>query len=107
MPENTDNLPMELIFRGLALAIAPYLTDIIGHSQPQGPRSLNERESHEYLGIGRTKFRELLKTGQIPQAFKCGGTNHWLREWLDNYLDQTSGKQPNHVQRLPKSKRPS
>jgi predicted DNA-binding transcriptional regulator AlpA len=114
MAENFDSSFLEgfeLIRRGIAIWLAPVVLEAIAQGEPQGPRSLSERDSCEYLGIGRTKFRELWDpkkpgtTPELPRPFKCGGTHHWMREDLDRYLNKQSGKSPSHVQRLPKEKR--
>jgi excisionase family DNA binding protein len=50
------------------------------------PAVLNPREAARYIGVGRTKFFELLKDGQIP-AKKAGKLRLVRVKNLDAWID--------------------
>ncbi|TWT35881.1 hypothetical protein KOR34_07770 [Posidoniimonas corsicana] len=50
------------------------------------PAAMGIRHCCEYLDIGRTKFGEIVKAGELPKPFQLGGRPHWLREDLDRYV---------------------
>ena len=47
------------------------------------PRGLGLEEAARYLGIGRTKFTELVDAGRLPRAKKIDGRKVWDRIALD------------------------
>jgi excisionase family DNA binding protein len=47
------------------------------------PRGLGLEEAARYLGIGRTKFTELVDRGSLPRAKKIDGRKVWDRIALD------------------------
>ena len=50
------------------------------------PRLLRTEAAAYYVGLGRTKFLELVGSGQIPQPSK-EDPPRWKREDLDDYAD--------------------
>ena len=47
------------------------------------PRGLGIEEAARYLGIGRTKFTELVERGRLPRAKRIDGRKVWDRIALD------------------------
>lgn len=47
------------------------------------PRGLGLEEAARYLGIGRTKFTEMVDRGRLPRAKKIDGRKVWDRIALD------------------------
>lgn len=47
---------------------------------------MSAEEAARYLGIGRTKFEELVKDGRMPKAKKIDGRRVWDRFALDVYF---------------------
>lgn len=50
-------------------------------------RSLSREEAATYVGIGATKFDQLVKTKRMPQPFKIDGRVLWDIRRLDEVLD--------------------
>lgn len=44
-------------------------------------------EASAYLGMGQTKFRELVAAGRIAQPSEADGLVRWERRDLDDYAD--------------------
>ena len=51
------------------------------------PRGLRADDAAEYLGIGKTKFLELVDRGTIPRAVIIDGIKIWDRFDLDAVID--------------------
>ena len=47
------------------------------------PRGLSRVQSAEYIGVGPTKFDELVADGRIPRPTRIDGRNVWDRVKLD------------------------
>jgi len=47
------------------------------------PRGLNREEAARYIGIGTTKFDELVADGRMPKPKRVDGRNVWDRIALD------------------------
>lgn len=47
------------------------------------PRGLNREEAARYIGVGTTKFDELVKDGRMPQGKRVDGRVIWDRYKLD------------------------
>lgn len=54
---------------------------------PFPPRLLRAAEAAGYLGMGLTKFRELVAAGRIAQPTEADGLVRWERRDLDDYAD--------------------
>jgi predicted DNA-binding transcriptional regulator AlpA len=66
------------------------------------PRGLNREEAARYVGVGTTKFDELIRARQMPKPRQIGGRTVWDRVELDiafselphqgagNFFDQAS-----------------
>jgi excisionase family DNA binding protein len=54
---------------------------------PAEKRGFTAAEARRYLGIGKSKFFDLLNSGQL-KARRDGGRLLFLRSDLDNYLDR-------------------
>lgn len=51
------------------------------------PRLMRATEAAAYLGMGVTKFRELVKQGRIAPPSEDDGLIRWDRADLDDYAD--------------------
>jgi predicted DNA-binding transcriptional regulator AlpA len=47
------------------------------------PRGLSRVQAAEYIGIGATKFDELVASGTMPKPKRIGGRTVWDRVRLD------------------------
>ncbi len=55
--------------------------DILPVSCP--PRGLSREQSAEYVGVGTTKFDEMVADGRMPKPKRVDGRNVWDRLALD------------------------
>lgn len=55
------------------------------------PHAIREQDAAKYLGVGRTKFRELVKEGQLPPAYWLGGVKVWITTELERSFDHLIG----------------
>lgn len=62
------------------------------------PRGLSRREAAAYIGIGTTKFDELIASGLMPRPKIIGERRVWDREALDTAFaalpDETGARTP-------------
>lgn len=49
-------------------------------------RGLTREEASAYIGVGVTKFDELVATGQMPVPKRIGSRRIWDRYQLDEYF---------------------
>lgn len=56
-------------------------------ASPVLPRLMRAAEAAAYLGMGLTKFRELVAAGRIAQPTEADGLVRWERADLDDYAD--------------------
>ncbi|HQU05414.1 MAG TPA: hypothetical protein PLT25_11955 [Acidocella sp.] len=57
------------------------------------PRALNTLDAAKYCGIKPARLRAMVKKGEAPAPIKMGQRqNVWLREVLDRWIDEKSGK---------------
>lgn len=47
------------------------------------PRGLNREEAARYIGVGTTKFDELVRDGRMPQGKRVDGRVVWDRYKID------------------------
>ncbi len=47
------------------------------------PRGLSRVQSAEYVGVGTTKFDEMVRDGRMPKPKQIDGRNVWDRRALD------------------------
>lgn len=52
------------------------------------PRGLRLPDAAAYVGMGQTKFLELVKGGKLPKASKIDGLTIWDRKALDRVMDE-------------------
>lgn len=57
------------------------------------PRGLGEDTAAQYVGLGSSKFRELVNDGRMPQPIRFDGRKIWDRVDLDDAMDAIKGKQ--------------
>ena len=64
------------------------------HALPPGlpPRGLSREAAAEYVGIGATKFDELVATARMPKPVKVDGRRIWDRRALDRAFDALGGQ---------------
>ena len=58
------------------------------------PRGLRLEWASAYVGLGRSKFLQLVASGDMPKPVDhpaVGRCNIWLRECLDTALDRLAG----------------
>jgi len=55
------------------------------------PHALREKDACTYLGLGRTKFREMVAAGQLPKPHRVGGCRLWLVTELKYGFNATIG----------------
>jgi hypothetical protein len=56
------------------------------------PRLIDESSAAAYLGRSRTRFREQVEAGALPQPITRNGNRRlWDRRLLDRYVDALSG----------------
>jgi predicted DNA-binding transcriptional regulator AlpA len=58
------------------------------------PRGLRADDAAAYLGMGKTKFLELVGKGMIPRAFEIDGIKIWDRLDLDAVIDAAKQDTP-------------
>jgi predicted DNA-binding transcriptional regulator AlpA len=57
-------------------------------TEQPAPVTLRDREAARYMGISRSSFRALVKSGRIPAPLKPSiGISLWKREWLDKFVN--------------------
>ena len=59
------------------------------------PRGLRRADAAAYVGVGPTKFDELVATGCMPKPFRIDGAA-WDRKRLDLALDALSDGESNN-----------
>ena len=74
-----------LLFSGTTLQKQNRLTN---------PRGLRADDAAVYLGMGKTKFLELVGKGMIPRAFEIDGKKIWDRLDLDAVIDAAKQDTP-------------
>lgn len=57
------------------------------HVQRYAPRGMSRTAAATYIGVGTTKFDEMVKDGRMPQAKRVDGRIIWDREELDIFFD--------------------
>jgi predicted DNA-binding transcriptional regulator AlpA len=58
------------------------------------PRGLRADDAAAYLGMGKTKFLELVDKGMIPRAFTIDTIKIWDRLDLDAVIDAAKADTP-------------
>lgn len=48
----------------------------------------------KYISVGKSKFYELIRDGELPEGADIGGRPKWLRVDLDKYLAKRKRKGP-------------
>ena len=51
------------------------------------PRGMNADHAAAYVGLGRTKFLEMVKAGHMPKPLDLDGSTRWDRVDLDHKMD--------------------
>jgi len=65
----------------------------IENNLPAGPfvvlprRGLNREDAANYIGIGVTKFDQLVSDNRMPRPKRIGGRRVWDIKQLDNYFE--------------------
>ena len=63
-------------------------------SRLTNPRGLRADDAAAYLGMGKTKFLELVDKGAIPRAFIIDSIKIWDRFDLDSVIDAAKEDAP-------------
>jgi len=56
------------------------------------PRGLNREAAAAYIGVGTTKFDEMVKDGRMPQPIQVDGRRLWDRRAIDQAFDALGGE---------------
>lgn len=67
---------------------------------PYWPRGLSREEAARYVGIGATKFDELVKSGRMPKPKRVDGRTVWDRIALDAYFTDLPDDGGNRIDAL-------
>lgn len=60
----------------------------VGRLPPSlAPRGLSRGQSAKYVGVGTSKFDEMVKDGRMPQPKRVDGRKIWDRLELDEAFD--------------------
>ena len=62
--------------------------------QAPGPLLLTDCQAAELLGVSRSHFRELVRTGRAPEQVKLGRAARWRRDELQAWI--AAGLPPSH-----------
>ena len=80
----TANVENEIDARPAAVAATHWV---------QGPRGMNLLEAARHVGLGKTKWWELVESGDAPQPVELTpGRKVWLREEVDHWLDERAAR---------------
>ena len=66
----------------------------MGYSKDLEPRGLNREQAATYVGVGTSKFDEMVLDGRMPQAKEIDRRKVWDRKGLDVSFDNL----PSHGQ---------
>lgn len=61
------------------------------------PRGLSRDEAAYYIGVGTTKFDELVRDGRMPRGKRVDGRVIWDRVQLDMHFTDLDNRRPNAV----------
>lgn len=62
----------------------------------QWPRAMRDDVAAAYVGLSTSLFRSKVKTRDAPAPIRIGTSRIvWLKEDLDQWLDELAGKTPN------------
>jgi excisionase family DNA binding protein len=64
------------------------------------PRGLSHEEAARYVGVGRTKFDELVADGRMPKPVRIDGRVLWDRIKLDAFFTDLADDLPNPLDRM-------
>lgn len=62
------------------------------------PRGMELERASAYVGLGRTKFLEMVEAGRMPQPLDLDGSPRWDRLDLDRALDDLKERRKDPVQ---------
>lgn len=60
----------------------------MGRVQLENPRGLNRDQASAYVGVGVTKFDEMVRDGRMPQPKRVDTRKVWDRRQLDAAFDE-------------------
>ena len=63
------------------------------------PRGMELERASAYVGLGRTKFLELIEAGQMPKPVDLDGSPRWDRFDLDRAFDDLKERRKDPLQR--------
>lgn len=64
------------------------------------PRGMSRHEAARYVGVGATKFDELVKDGRMPKPKRIDGRVVWDRIALDAAFSDLPSDGPNRIDEL-------
>lgn len=66
------------------------------------PRGLSRGQAAEYIGVGLTKFDDMVKDGRMPKSKTIDGRRVWDRVKLDAAFALLPGDDDDHINPLDK-----
>jgi predicted DNA-binding transcriptional regulator AlpA len=57
------------------------------------PRGLSREASADYIGVGPTKFDQMVADGRMPKPIRIDGRVLWDRHALDQFFDALGGSE--------------
>ncbi|MFG1319875.1 hypothetical protein [Xanthobacter autotrophicus] len=66
-------------------------------SVPWVPRGLNRDEAAYYIGVGTTKFDEMVRDGRMPRGKRVDGRVIWDRVQLDLHFSELDNRPRNVI----------
>ena len=96
----SDQIPQDISYDHMLTHVASTMVataeklDRLGQStlkaqRPVAPRrGLNRTEAAQYIGVGTTKFDQLVHEREMPQPKKIGGRSVWDIVALDSAFDE-------------------
>lgn len=64
---------------------------------PWTPRGLNREEAAYYIGVGTTKFDEMVRDGRMPRGKRVDGRVIWDRVQIDMHFSELDNHRPNAI----------
>jgi len=78
------------------LIVKPMSSRIVSSLPPSlAPRGLSRVQAAEYIGVGVTKFDELVEDGRMPKPKRIDGRTVWDRMQLDAAFTAIDGTEAN------------
>lgn len=67
------------------------------------PHALREPDACQYLGLKKTKFRQMVKAGELPAGYLHGRCRVWIAAELITAFDEAFGAANDNAKQEPKN----